>query len=435
MSPSKPTAGSSKAKGNALFPEFAMASHGLHAIEPTDPGLRQKALDVVVRFSQAKRGMLLLLEEDTGVYHLGASQGLEALQVQAYLEEPLVAQAAPREWESDIGDTAASHPLLGALFPPKTAVRAHLEEAGSRLGLLLLELDPKPGPRRNASELLAQQLSLLLRNAQLVKALSERNRQLATATASLLHNEKLALTGKMASAVAHQVRNPLSVIGANVQLLMSRRNPDDPDHAVMEVLLEKVRETNATIHQLMELARPIQMQVQRAALEDSVQAVARFVRPRCESQAVELRIAVMPGLPEVWLDPQQLQRCLLDLCLNALQAMPGGGRLAIAAVGFGTRVELRVEDTGPGISAAARAELFEPFSTTKAKNTGLGLYNVKRVCDAMGVAVSVAESEPQGASFRLSFPVLRNQPPPILESVQLVPGREASFGGAGGERS
>jgi signal transduction histidine kinase len=423
-----------KPKGNSLFPEFAMASHGLQAIEPTDPGLRQKALDVVVRFSQARRGMLLLLEEDTGVYQLGASQGLEALQVQAYLEEPLVAGFLPREWESDPREAASGHSMLNTLFPRRAALVAPLEEAGARLGLLLLELDPKPGPRRNATDLLSQQLALLLRNAHLVKTLSERNRQLATATASLLHNEKLALTGKMAAAVAHQVRNPLSVIGANVQLLMSRRSPEDPDHAVMEVLLEKVRETNATIHQLMELARPMVLQMARGRLEDSIAAVSRFVQPRCDSQGVELRIAVMPGLPEVWLDTQQLQRCLLDLSLNALQAMPGGGRLVVAVVGFGTRVELRVEDTGPGISADMRAALFEPFSTNKTKNTGLGLYNVKRVCDAMGVDINVGEAEPHGASFRLSFPVLRNQPQPILESVQLGNAREASFGGAGGEQ-
>jgi signal transduction histidine kinase len=312
---------------------------------------------------------------------------------------------------------------------------APLEEAGARLGLLLLDLEGKAGPRRNATELLSQQLALLLRNAQLVKTLSERNRQLASATASLLHNEKLALTGKMAAAVAHQVRNPLSVIGANVQLLMSRRNPEDPEHAVMEVLLEKVRETNATIHQLMELARPLVMQMARGRLEENISAVMRFVQPRCDGQGVELRIMVMPGLPDVWLDAQQLQRCLMDLCLNAVQAMPGGGRLVIAVVNFGTRVELRVEDTGPGISADMRASLFEPFSTNKTKNTGLGLYNVKRVCDAMGVEIKADQAEPHGASFRLSFPVLKNQPQPILESVQLGSVREASFGGAAGEAS
>jgi signal transduction histidine kinase len=410
----------------ALTAEYAEASHGLSAIAPNDPGLAQKALEWITRLGGVRRAMLLLRDRESGLHRLAASVGLTSKELEDYLQEPWVED---RESLEDTDSKESPLPgLLEALFPETRLLRKDLNEQEVRLGVLLLDVEDIDAPRREACGLLASQLALVLRNAQLVKELSERNRQLATATASLVQSEKLALIGKMAATVANQMRNPLSVIGANVQLLQTKRPAEDPEYSVMQVLLEKVRETNATVHSLLDLARPLALDLRRVDLEDSVRTVVRFVGHRCEAQAIEMRLAVLPGLPQVWADEQQLQRCLLDLCMNAVQAMPGGGRLVVAAAAFGPRVELRVEDNGPGISAGMLQELFEPFCTDKAKGNGLGLYNVKRVCDAMGVEVVAANVEPHGASFRLSFPVGPTRPQPILESVPFGRPQGAEFG-------
>jgi signal transduction histidine kinase len=379
--------------------------------------------------AKASRALLLLKDRGTGAHHLAAGLGLSAVEVQAYLGEPLVGAADNRGGGED--PDFRDHPQLRRVFPPATALVEHLGEPGARIGILILDRGAAPSARLRAAALLCGHLSLVLRNAQLVRDLNERNRQLTEATDSLVQAEKLALTGKMAATVAHQMRNPLSVIGANIQLLMGRRAEDDPDTAVMQVLLEKVRETNETVHSLLDLARPLVLEMKLMGLQESLRTVARFVGPRCEARAVELRLAVMPGLPEVWADEQHLQRCLLDLCLNSVEAMPGGGSLVLAAVAFGGRLELRVEDSGPGISEEMRRELFEPFRTDKAKGHGLGLFNVKRACDAMGVELRVGDAEGRGTSFRMSFPISRTRPRPVLESVRFEGPETMEFGAEG----
>ncbi len=411
---------------NALLKELSLAVDLLLLVGKA-PEATALALDEALRLANCARGAFFVRDLDTGVYHLMASRGFSQAQKEAYGAAPLEerAQSLPlkllRRLEPVSPPDLSGHRLLSEVFPP--ALRRFLclpaMEGEELFGFLMMggpEQAPPiaSGPLEDVLKLFAHQAGMAVRNCLLFSQLSQKKKDLEAATESLVHSEKLALAGKMAAAVAHQVRNPLSVISAHIQMIISGMQDADPLRPALDVVMAKVSEADHTIRELMELSRPLCLNVELKDLQESLETIQRFIQPRCNAQGVELTLALLPNLPKVWFDETQLQRCLLDLCLNGLHEMKKGGRLVLAAASFGTRVELRVEDSGPGIPQEKFEKIFEPFFTTKAKGTGLGLYNVRRICDGMGVDVSVGNVRPSGASFRFSFPVSHDRPAAIL---------------------
>ncbi len=411
-----------------LFQEFISATRELMNLDPHDPGLPQKVLECATQLAKAPKGLLLLADPENGVFTVAASLGLEAHFLRDYLYEPLT--GLDRVGDPLVIPRWTRHEALTRVLPPSRTLALEIGIQGGRPGLLLLQ--PRGARRAEAATRLAPHLALALRNAQLVRDLKERNEELGRAAEELVRTEKLALLGRMAAQVAHQIRNPLSVIAGHAQLLLD--SPECPAVAsdAFTRILAQVRAADQVVRGLLELATPVVLEVAPMDLRSCMEAAAARLEGRARSQGVELRLALGPGLPEVWADARRLENCLMEIGSNALDAMPEGGRLAMVALSFGTRVELRVEDSGPGLDAGMRRAAFEPFSTTKAQGRGLGLYNVKRLCDAMGVEVRLGEGE--GGSLRLSFPVGREKPRPLLDGLRLGPEPGARFGQEGAGR-
>ena len=250
-------------------------------------------------------------------------------------------------------------------------------------------------------------------NRQLKERLRGQDQALELATRTLVEAEKFALAGQLSGTVAHQLRNPLSVISASVQLLMQEQEEGGESRRMMEMVCQKVSEMDAIIGVLQELGQPLSVSLRPGSAAASLRAIHSFIAPRCASQGVALALAATEGLPEVWLDEERFQRALLDLCVNSLQATPRGGRLTLSASLAGSRVEVRVEDDGPGFPPDMISRLFTPFSSTKARGSGLGLYNVRRVADAMGAGLQAYNLDPHGAGFLFSFSAGAEKPQPI----------------------
>jgi len=250
-------------------------------------------------------------------------------------------------------------------------------------------------------------------NRRLNELMRGQGQALDMATRSLVEAEKFALAGQMSGTVAHQLRNPLSVISASVQLLMQEQAEGGESRQMMELVCQKVSEMDAIIGVLQEMGKPLDLSLRIGSAAASLRAIHSFIAPRCASQGVALALDVGEGLPEVWLDEERFQRALLDLCINSLQAMPRGGQLRLSAQSAGRKLEVRVEDDGAGFPPDMLSRLFAPFSSTKARGSGLGLYNVRRVADAMGVGLQAYNLEPHGAGFLFSFSAGAEKPKPI----------------------
>jgi signal transduction histidine kinase len=225
--------------------------------------------------------------------------------------------------------------------------------------------------------------------------------------AALVQSEKLASIGEMAAAVAHGLRNPLASLRAAAQLV--RQHPEAPSSREhLDAIVEEVDRLDRRISHLLSFSRPapfhpLQENVSRL-VEGLLPAFSQLLRER----GVELQLDLPGALPEVRVDPMQLEQALVEIVSNALDAMPSGGRLRIAASVDGSGagggyVTVEVADTGPGIPDHVLPSVCEPFFTTRQEGTGLGLAIAKRYVEQNGGRLEIT-SRPGATSVRVRLP-------------------------------
>lgn len=221
--------------------------------------------------------------------------------------------------------------------------------------------------------------------------------------AELRRAERLAALGRLVTGVAHELRNPLAIIKAAVQVMEEELHhvPEVQDYA--RVIKEQVGRQNRVLQELLEFGRPSRGVVQPLNANRLVEGILTFAQPLLRQQGVELHLALAENLPQVEGDGEKLKQVFLNLILNAVQAMPGGGKLTIET-GGSDRVFVRFTDTGAGIEPGDLPHLFDPYYTTKKNGSGLGLAIAHRIVELHGGHIEV-ESEPgRGASFTVWLP-------------------------------
>lgn len=231
-----------------------------------------------------------------------------------------------------------------------------------------------------------------------------------------LRAEQLAWAGQMAAGIAHEVRNPLMAIKLLVQALADGRTGDRLRPRDMEVLEEEIIRLEQTIGSFLDFARPPRPDKKPVEVGPLVEQVADRVRGRATLQRVAVGVTT-PRRPVVaQLDPGQLQQVLYNLLFNALDAQPAGGRIDVTITAVsgpageggdaaGDRVELRVEDEGPGLPARVRDRVFEPFVSTKDAGMGLGLSICRRIVESHGGEITAADRPGGGTAFVVHIPV------------------------------
>lgn len=243
---------------------------------------------------------------------------------------------------------------------------------------------------------------------QRLRELEDTTAELTFAQGQLVHGEKLASVGRLAAGVAHEIGNPLSAVLGFVELLQG----DGISETERAEFLSRIHKETTRIHHiirdLLDFARqggePERMDVTshlRAAIDDAVS----LVRPQKELRGVTIEIDVPDGLPRVMGAQHRLTQVMLNLLLNAADAMKGEGRIVVAARALPDtdQIELVVTDSGPGFSPEIKARLFEPFATTKpvGQGTGLGLAVSHTLIEGMGGTISADNAEQGGARLTI----------------------------------
>jgi len=229
---------------------------------------------------------------------------------------------------------------------------------------------------------------------------------------NLFQAEKMAAVGQLAAAMAHEIRNPLSVIAASVQFLKGKFTEGDESLRIMDTLLRKISEIDGTIRELLAVARPLRLKNDAIDLNACVREVVGFIKEKCLVQRVELKLQLQEPLIPVLGDEEHLQRVWLNILINALNSMPQGGSLSITTEsGDGQWVKVRIRDTGEGIQPEDLSHLFEPFFSKRTGGSGLGLFVVKMVVDELQGKIEVDSKPGQGSEFVVALPAAGEDSP------------------------
>jgi signal transduction histidine kinase len=230
----------------------------------------------------------------------------------------------------------------------------------------------------------------------------------------LRQNEKLSALGLLAAEVAHEIRNPLTVLKMLYHSLDLKFPEADPRAKDARIIDQKIAQLNTIVEHVLDLARTAEPRFALVNLNQLIEELGLLVRHKLKHQNVQWEPRFEPNLPPVMGEATQLEQAFLNLILNAAEAMPGGGVLTITtrsmrlplASSRPTHVAVGFRDTGPGMSAEQRRRLFSSvLSTTKPKGTGLGLAIVARVVEAHRGQINIRSRQGQGTTVNVVLPL------------------------------
>lgn len=234
----------------------------------------------------------------------------------------------------------------------------------------------------------------------------------AKAQSRAVANERLAAIGKMAAHVTHEIRNPLSSIGLNIELLEEELGAASQGGTVksearslLNAITREVQRLEHLSEEYLRVARLPQPRMESDDLGAKVEEIVAFARPEIERAGLSVKVDVADELPPALFDEGQIRQALLNVLRNAREAMPDGGTIEVSVRAEGMSVVASVDDRGSGIPEDVRSRIFDPFFSTKGEGTGLGLAITRQIVEAHGGSIACEPRDGGGTSFRLLLPI------------------------------
>jgi signal transduction histidine kinase len=226
---------------------------------------------------------------------------------------------------------------------------------------------------------------------------------LRTMEERLVQSERLATIGRFASQIAHEIRNPLSSITLNVELLQDELNESDEEaRGLIRSVLKELDRLNDIVSEYLQFSRFPKPHLKRGGVDAVIkELIETFKAP----PTIKIEMSLAPSSPEIWLDERLLRQVLENLVRNGIEAIPGAGSIRIETEVIDQFLVIRVHDTGQGIPPEIQSRLFEPFFTTKAHGTGLGLATSQQIIFEHNGHLVVESRPGQGSTFSILLPL------------------------------
>jgi len=393
----------------------------------------EQVLDAVMQITRAERGFLLLVEGSADAshrpvvaglsVHVGRRRGASLRPEEMTGLSSSVVRRAIEAGETVATGNAVADPSLGqaqsiVLLDLRTIVCIPLrsprgddaEGVPRAVGAIYVDNQETSAPFSADSlktvEALARHAALAIENALLFERERKRIEELRTTQKQLLQSEKLATIGQMAAGIAHELNTPLTYIMGNLELLEAQ-----PASAAQKEMLASIavgaERITSLAQRLLAFSRPAQEEPVDVAVNEVVERSLELCHYQILKGGVVLRKELSEALPRVKGVPNQLEMAFINLVINAVHAMEGGGTLRVATAARDGQVEITVADSGQGIAPEIQPTIFEPFFSTKpeGKGTGLGLSTVLMIVERHKGRIDFTSAPGAGTTFRVTIPV------------------------------
>jgi len=398
----------------------------------------EQVLDAVMRITRAERGFLLLADSSSQAAQYESVAGLRMrvarnraggiplTDVQGISTS--VVRKAMASGETVATGNAVADPALALaksvilmdlrtivcipLRSPRTQGESAAASSPRTLGALYFDNQETSAPfsaeSLTTAEALTRHAALAIENAQLFEREQRTIEELREAQKAVLQAEKLATIGQMAAGIAHELNTPLTYIMGNLELLQAQGLSDRQKEMLASVGRGAER-IKGLAQSLLAFSRPGQEEPTPLNVNEVIERSLELCHYQILKSGVQLEKDLAASLPTISGVSNQLEMALINLVVNAIQAMAKGGRLRITSTAVDSGVELAVSDTGPGIPESIQATLFEPFITTKpeGQGTGLGLSTVLMVVERHNGRIHFTTKAGDGTTFRIHLPAAR----------------------------
>ena len=218
--------------------------------------------------------------------------------------------------------------------------------------------------------------------------------------------EKLSAIGEMAAGISHEIRNPLGIIRSSAELLKKKVIKHDPTNTIPDIIVEESSRLNQIITEFINYAKPRRPNLAPCHVNEIIEKNLTFLAAQIKEEGYLIKKNYQNSLPEIMADASMLYQSFLNILINAMQAMPDGGRLQIEVSSNEQLVTIRFDDEGHGIPEENLEKIWDPFFTTKEKGSGLGLGIVKNIIEVHAGSIQIANRPVRGARVTIELPVM-----------------------------
>ena len=221
-------------------------------------------------------------------------------------------------------------------------------------------------------------------------------------------SERLAHIGKLTTALAHEIRNPLSSVKMNSQIILKNSALDGNDKRRMEIVVSEISRLEGILDEMLDFARPVKLKFEQVSISHVVDSCLEIMDTRVREKNINITRRYEKRVPQTFVDQEKIEQTLINVLLNAIEVLPPqGGNIEIDTKQPGKNgnpLRIEISDNGPGISPSDLPFIFDPFFSNKKQGTGLGLSNVKKIIEAHGGNVEVMTIKPHGTRVCLTIP-------------------------------
>jgi PAS domain S-box-containing protein len=220
-------------------------------------------------------------------------------------------------------------------------------------------------------------------------------------------SENLAHIGQLTTSLAHEIRNPLSSVKMNIQILLKKVAFDGNDKRRMEIMSTEISRLEKILAEMLDFARPLRLELASASINEVIESCLEIMDVRIKEKELLIKKKYASNIPSILMDRDKMEQAIINVFLNSMEILPRGGEIKIVTRREsinGRPIRVDLFDNGPGITEEDLRYVFDPFFSNKKKGTGLGLSNAKKIIEAHGGTASITERKPQGVHFSLTLP-------------------------------